>query len=147
MVTNVMEHHGVSQEDWEQSQGPDYRVDLLKPPTWVVHRPPGQHLATLEGAPVDKWRAEPEIIANELLRQLTTLAEGTSQAYSYRTQESYFQNIQVIKETIQRYEDEQGLQYRKKPVHLDSSFVERIIVTFVHLKRELCTAEDARQAA
>ncbi len=61
MVTNVMEHHGVSQEDWEQSQTPDYRVDPLNPPAWVVRHPPGQHLAMLEGAPVDEWRAEPNI--------------------------------------------------------------------------------------
>ncbi len=78
MVANVMKHHGARQEDWEQSQGPDYRVDPLKPPTWVVHRPPGQHLATLEGALVDEWRAEPEITVDELLRRLTMLAEGTS---------------------------------------------------------------------
>ncbi len=61
MVKNVMERHGVSQEDWEQSQGPNYRVDPLNPPTWVVRYPPGQHLATLEGAPVDEWRPEPNI--------------------------------------------------------------------------------------
>ena len=46
MVAKVMESHGVNQEDWEQSQGPDYQVDPLKLPTWVVHPPPGQHLAT-----------------------------------------------------------------------------------------------------
>ncbi len=55
MVMNVMERHGVSQEDWEQSQEPDYWLDPLKPPTWVVHRPPGKHLAMLEGAPVHEW--------------------------------------------------------------------------------------------
>ncbi len=47
-----------------------------------------QHLATLEGAPVDEWRAEPNITVDELFRQLTTLAEGTSQACSYHSQES-----------------------------------------------------------
>ncbi len=52
MVTNIMERHGIRQEDWEQSQKPDYWVDPLNPPTWVVCHPPGQHLDTLEGAPV-----------------------------------------------------------------------------------------------
>ncbi len=51
MVTNVMEHHGISQEDWEQSQVPDYRVDPLNPSTWVVHLPPGQHHAMVEDVP------------------------------------------------------------------------------------------------
>ncbi len=53
MVANVLEHQGVKQEDWKQSQGPDYRVEPLRPPTWVVYPPPGQHL------PVDEWPAEP----------------------------------------------------------------------------------------
>ncbi len=53
MVANVLERQGIEQEDWEQSQGLDYRVEPLKPPTWVVYPPPGQHLATLEGASVD----------------------------------------------------------------------------------------------
>ncbi len=93
MVTKVMEHHGISQEDWEQSQQMDYRVDPLNPPTWVIRRPTGQHLATLESASVDEWQAVPDITADELLRQLTMLAEGTSQACSYRSQELYFQII------------------------------------------------------
>ncbi len=88
MVTNVMEHHGVSQEDWEQSEKMDYRVDPLNPPTLVVRHPPGQHLATLEGAQAAEWRAELEITTDELFRWLTTLAEGTSQACSYCSQES-----------------------------------------------------------
>ncbi len=138
MVANVMECHGVSQEDWEQSQEPDYWEDPLNPPTWVVCYPPGQHLATLEGAPVDEWRAEPEITADELLRRLTTLAEGTSQACSYRSQESYFRNIQVIKATIWRYEEEQGLQYREKPVHLDSAIMGPIT------RGQRCTASSTR---
>ncbi len=52
---------------------------------------------------------------DELLRQLTTLAEGTSQACSYRSQESYLRNIQLVKEAMQGYENEQRLQYREKP--------------------------------
>ncbi len=142
-----MEHHGVSQEDWEQSQTPDYRVDPLNPPAWVVRHPPGQHLAMLEGAPVDEWRAEPNITVDELLRQPTTLAESTSQACSYHSQESYFLNIQVVKETIQRYEDEQGLQYHEKPVHLDSAITGPITATIIHLQRELCAAGNAWQEA
>ncbi len=147
MVENVMERHGMDQEDWEQSQGLNYRVDPLRPPTWVVHPPPGQHLATLEGVPVDERQAEPDITPDELLRRLTAVARGTSQACSYRSQESYFRTIQVVKETIQRYEDEQGLQYHEKPVHLDRAIVGPILATFVHHQRELRAAEDARQAA
>ncbi len=74
MVANVMECHGIEQEDWEQSQGLDYWVDHLKPPTWVLHPPPGQHLATLEGVSVDEWQAETDITPNELLRRLTVVA-------------------------------------------------------------------------
>ncbi len=125
MVANVMDHHGVNQEDWEQSQGPDYRMDPLRPPTWVIHPAPGQHLATLEGVSVDEWQAELDITLDELLRWLTMVARGTSQACSYRSQESYFQTIQVVKETIQRYEDAQGLQYHEKPVHLDCTIMGR----------------------
>ncbi len=54
MVANVLEHQGVEQEDWELSQGTDYGVEPLKPPTWVVYPHPGQHLATLEGVAVDE---------------------------------------------------------------------------------------------
>ncbi len=52
IVTGVLERQGVSWEDWEQPQRTNYRVEPLHPPTWVVHRPPGRHLATLEGAPM-----------------------------------------------------------------------------------------------
>ena len=147
MVANVMEHQGISREGWEQSQKADYRVDPLYLPEWVVYPPPGQHLATLEGASVDEWRAEPDITANELLRQLTVLAEGTSQACSHRSQESYFRSIQLVKAAIQGYENEQGLQYHEKPVHLDSAIAGRIIATITHLQQELHAAKDARQEA
>ncbi len=90
MVTNVLEHQGVEQEDWEQSQGTNYLVEPLRPPTWVMRPPPGWHLATLEGIPVDEWSAEPDITLEELLRRLTKVARGTSQACSYRSQELYF---------------------------------------------------------
>ncbi len=107
----------------------DYRVEPLRPPTWVVYPPPCQNLATLKGVPVDEWRAEPDITADQLLRQLTTLAEGTSQACSYQSQESYFRNSQLFKEAMQRYENEQGLQYHDKPVHLDSEIAGLMIAT------------------
>ncbi len=74
MVANVLERQGVEQEDWEQSQRTDYRVEPLRPATWVVYPPPGQHLATLEGVPVDEWPAEPDITPDELLRRLTVVA-------------------------------------------------------------------------
>ncbi len=127
MVTDVLECQGIEREDWEQSQGPDYRVEPLKPPTWVVYNPPGQHLATLQGVSVDEWLAEPDITPDELLRWLITMAQGTSQACSYRSQELYFQIIQVVKETIRRYEEEQGLRYHENPVHLDRALVELIL--------------------
>ncbi len=73
------------------------------------------------------------------------MARGTSQACSYRSQESYFQNIQVVKETIQRYEDAQGLQYHERPVHLDRDLVGPITATFAHHQRELHVARDERQ--
>ncbi len=41
MVANVLERQGVEPEDWEQSQGTNYRVEPLRPPTWVVYSPPG----------------------------------------------------------------------------------------------------------
>ncbi len=53
----------------------------------------------------------------------------------------------MVKETIRRYEDAQGLQYHEKPVHLDRAIVGLILATFVHHQRKLCAAEDARQAA
>ncbi len=84
---------------------------------------------------------------DEWLRWLTTLAEGTSQACSYRSQESYFRNIQAVKETIQRYEHEQGIQYREKPVHWDSAIVGPIIATVAYLQRALHAAKEGRQAA
>ncbi len=68
MVANALECQGVEQEDWEQSQGTNYRVELLRPPAWVVRPPPGQHLATLEGVPEDECPAEPDITPDELLR-------------------------------------------------------------------------------
>ncbi len=74
MVANVLERQGVEQEDWEQSQGTDYRVEPLRPPTWVVYPPPGQYLATLEGVSVDESPAELDIIPDELLRRLTMVA-------------------------------------------------------------------------
>ncbi len=147
MVANVLEHQGIEQEYWEQSQGPDYRVEPLRPPTWVVYPPPGQHLATLEGVSVDEWHAEPNITPDELLRQLTMMARGTSQACSYRSQELYFQIIQVVKETIRKYEEEQGLQYHENPVHLDRDLVGPILATFAHHQRELRATRDERQTA
>ncbi len=147
MVATVLEHQGMEREDWEQSQGLDYRVEPLKPPTWVVYPPPGQHLARLEGVSVDEWPAEPDITPDELLRRLTVMARGTSQACSYRSQESYFQNIQVVKETIQRYEEAQGLQYHERPVHLDRDLVGPIVATFAHHRRELHAAREERQVA
>ncbi len=147
MVANVLERQGVEQEDWEQSQGTDCRVEPLKPPTWVIRPPPGQHLATLEGAPVDEWLAEPDITPEELLRRLTAVARGTSQACSYRSQELYFQVIQVVKETIKKYKEEQGLQYRENSVHLDCDLVGPIIATFAHHQRELRAVRESRQTA
>ncbi len=147
MVANVLEHQGIEQKDWEQSQGTDYRVEPLRPPTWVIHPPPGQHLATLEGIPVDEWPAEPDITPQELLRRLTAVVRGTSQACSYRSQELYFQVIQVVKETIKKYEEEQGLQYHENRVHLDHDLVGPIIATFAHHQRELHTVRESRQMA
>ena len=114
IVANVLERQGVEPEDWERSQRTDYRVDPLRPPTWVVRSPPGRHLATLEGVAEDEWQAEPDITPEELLRRLTVMARGTSQACSHRSQELYFRVSQVLKETIKDYEDQQGVQYGKK---------------------------------
>ncbi len=147
MAANVLEYQGIEQEDWEQSQGTDYRVEPLRPPTWVVYPPPGQHLATLEGVPVEEWPAEPDITPDELLRWLTMMARGTNQACSYRSQELYFQVIQVVKETIRKHEEEQGLQYHENPVHLDRDLVGLIIATFAHHQRELHAAREQRQTA
>ncbi len=73
------------------------------------------------------------------------VARGTSQACSYRSQESYFQNFQVVKEALRKYEDAQGLQYREKPVHLDRALVRPILATFAHYQRELSTVKEDRQ--
>ncbi len=45
IVVGVLERQGISQENWERLQRMNYPVELLRPPTWVVHQPPGQHLA------------------------------------------------------------------------------------------------------
>ncbi len=125
----------------------DYRVEYLLPPTWVVQPPPGQHLARLEVSPVGEWCAEPNITSQWMFRQLTELAKGTSQASSYRRQESYFRHSQLFKETMHSYENEQGLQYREKPVHWDSEIAGSIIATVTQLQRELREAKDERQQA
>ena len=147
MVANVLERQGIEREDWEQPQGTNYRVEPLRPPTWVVRPPPGQHLATLEVIPVDKWSSEPDITPEELLRWLTEVVRGTSQACSYRSQELYFRVIQVAKETIKNYEEEQGLQYQENHVHLDRDLVGPLIATFAHLQRKLQVVRQSRQMA
>ncbi len=147
IVANVLERQGIEPEDWERSQRTDYRVDHLRPPTWVVCSPPGQHLATLKGVAEDEWQAEPDITPEELLRRLTVMARGTSQACSHRSQELYFRVVQVLKETIKDYEDQQGVQYGENAVHLDRDLVGLLIATFVHLQRELQVARDWRQLA
>ncbi len=53
----------------------------------------------------------------------------------------------MVKETIKKYEEEQALQYRENPVHLDCDLVRPIIATFTHHQRELRAARDERQAA
>ncbi len=73
------------------------------------------------------------------------MAQGTSQACSHRSQELYFRMIQTLKETVKAYEDEQGVQYGENAVHLDCDLVGTILVTFVHLQRELQVARDSRQ--
>ncbi len=83
IVAGVLAEQGMSQEDWEQSLSTDYRVDPLPPPERSVSVLPGQHLSTLEGASVDQWRPEPDITPDNLLRQLTRLTQGTSQACRY----------------------------------------------------------------
>ncbi len=55
--------------------------------------------------------------------------------------------IQVVKKTIRKFEEEQGLQYRENPVHLDRALVGPILATFEHYQRELRTAREARQMA
>ncbi len=90
MVAGVLEGQGVSREDWEQSLEPDYRVDPLMPPEWSVSKPPGQHHSVVEDALADRWRAQPEIMLDQLLQQLDHFARGMRQACSYHSQESYF---------------------------------------------------------
>ncbi len=75
------------------------------------------------------------------------MARGSSQACSHRSQELYFRMIQVVKETIKNYEDEQGLQYGKNAINLDRDLVGPLITTFVHLQRELQVARESRQTA
>ena len=147
MVAGILERQGVEPEDWERSQRPDYRVDPLRPPTWVVRSPPGQHLASWEGVSASEWRAEPDITPGELFRRLTQLARGTSQACSYRSQELYFRRAQALKEALTGYEDEQGIQYGENAVHMDRDIVGPLIATFVHLQRELQVTSDSRQQA
>ncbi len=48
---------------------------------------------------------------------------------------------------MQRFEDGRGLQYREKPVHLDSAIAGPIMATVVHLQWELRAAVNARQEA
>ncbi len=134
---NVLEHQGIEQEDWERPHGTDYRVHPLRSPTWVIRPPLGQHLATLEGVPEDEWPAEQNIILEELLGRLTVMARGTSQACSHLSQELYLRVIQVVKESIKNYDNEQGLQYQENHIHLDRDLVGPLIAIFVHLQREL----------
>ncbi len=75
------------------------------------------------------------------------MARGTSQACSHRSQELYFRMIQVFKETIKNYEDEQGLQYSENTVHLDRDLVGPLVATFAHLQRELQVVRGSRQLA
>ncbi len=55
--------------------------------------------------------------------------------------------IQVLKETVKDYEDQQGVQYSENAIHLDRDLVGPLIATFVHLQRELQVARDSRQLA
>ena len=55
--------------------------------------------------------------------------------------------IQVVKETIKNYEDEQGIQYGENAVHMDRDLVGPLIATFVHLQTELQVGRDSRQLA
>ena len=51
--------------------------------------------------------------------------------------------IQVVKETIKNYEDDQGIQYGENTVHLDRALVGPLIATFAHLQRELQVVRDS----
>ncbi len=48
---------------------------------------------------------------------------------------------------MQGYEDEQGLQYHEKPVHLDSAIAGSIIATVTQLQGQQREAKDAQQEA
>ncbi len=134
--------------EWEQSLRTDYRVDPLLPPEWSVSVPPGRHFSTLEGAPVEQWRSQPEVTPNELLRQLIRLTQGTHQGCSCQSQESYFIHSQRIKEAIHDYEAEQGHQYRKwVPVHLHGELAGTNLATVVHLQQSLRVAQGGQQSA
>ncbi len=100
-----------------------------------------------QGVELEDWAAEPDINPDELLRRLTRMARGTSQACSYRSQELYFQQSQKLKEAMRDFEDAQGPLCQEQPVHLDSDLVGPMLATFVHLQRELRTAREERQAA
>ncbi len=43
----------MGQEDWGQSQGPNFWVDPLMPPDWCVRAPPGQDLSRVAVDPVE----------------------------------------------------------------------------------------------
>ncbi len=137
MVAGALVGQGVSQEDWEQSLRTDYWVDPLLSREWSVAVPPGRHLPMLEGASVDQWRPQSVVTLDEYLRQLTLLAQVTSQACRYQSQESYFRHSQRLKEAIHDYEAEQGHQYREKPLHLDGEIAGPILATVTHLQQSL----------
>ncbi len=90
---------------------------------------------------------QPKVTPDELLRQLTQLAQGTRQGCSYQSQESYFRHSQRVKEAIHDYEAEQGHQHRHGPVHLDSELAGPILATVVHLQQSPRAAKDGRQVA
>ncbi len=136
----------MNQEDWEQSLRTDYQVGPLPPPEWSVSMPSGRHLSTMEGALVAEWHPAPSVTPDELLRQLTRLAQGTSPACSYHSQESYFWHSQRLKETVREYKAEQGRQYHEKLANLDSEIAGPIIATVTHLQQELQAAKDGQQA-
>ncbi len=142
IVAGILESRGMSQVDWDQSLKTDYWVNPLHPLEWSVRKPPGMHLSTMEGASVDKWHAEPNVTADQLLRQLTQLA---NQAFSYQSQKSYFRHSQRFKETMRDYEAKQGLQYHDRPVHVDSKTAGSIIAAIAHLQWELQETRDGRQ--
>ena len=55
--------------------------------------------------------------------------------------------ILALKETVQGYEDEQGIQYGENAVRMDRDLVGPIMATFVHLQRELQVTSDSRKLA